>query len=243
MRFQLSVSAKMSKVLGCSKNGASCPAVGRKPPDLQQAGAGHERVVEIVGRVLEGIIGDIDVSAGAEELDLVVVAELAEDADGLVGLHFVAAEGDVLLHELLHPGADGVHLGFRDGGAVGLVDIAEIALGNRAAQDDAVVREQVAGGLAEQEAQRAAVDVAAGVGAIVEKLDVAVVEHAELEPFGDVVDLGGKDVVGAFERKGGEHVQQGGPFLELLVSVRVFAINSEHRLCSVGCQYTKLRKF
>ena len=202
--------------------------VGRKIPDLEVARGGDERVVVVVRRVAERVIADIHLAAGLEQLDLVVVAERAELLYRLSDAHLVPAEGYVLLRQRPHAAFHRIYILRREGSAVTLVEGAEISFRNRPSQDDAAAGKHVLRGLYEQEAQRTAVGAAPAVGAVVEELDVPVVEHAELEPFADIVDLGGDYVVGALEVEFRKHLQKGGALLELLVGTGIPAIDPKH---------------
>ena len=122
-------------------------------PDFQVAGARDKDVVVVVGRLVEGVVIDIDLAAGLQNLDLVVHPEIAEQFDGFPDLHVVASELDVFLHYSLHPGSQGLHVSCIDRNAVSLVYHAVVALGNRPSDDQLAFRENVPGGLVEQEAE------------------------------------------------------------------------------------------
>ena len=122
-------------------------------PDLQVAGARDQDIVIVVGRLVEGVVIDIDLAAGLQNLDLVVHPEIAEQFDGFPDLHVVASELDVFLHYSLHPGSQGLHVSCIDRNAVSFVYHAVVALGNRPSDDQFAFREDVPGGLVEQEAE------------------------------------------------------------------------------------------
>ena len=122
-------------------------------PDFQVAGARDQDIVIVVGRLVEGVVIDIDLTAGLENLYLVVHPEVAEELDGFSYLHVVASELDVFLHYRLHPGSQSLHVSRIDRNAVSLVYHAVIALGNRPSDDQLAFRENVPGGLVEQKAE------------------------------------------------------------------------------------------
>ena len=199
-------------------------AIRSQAPYLQVAGTRHERIAVVVRGFSESIVFDVYVPAGLHELDLVVLSAAAEHSGGLGDLDLMAPERQIELHELLHPAAYGGYVVFPQGAAVRLVDAAEIAFGYRPAQAHATAREEVVGGLAEQEAERAAVDVASAVAAVVHEFYVLVVEDFEHQPLGDVVHLRREYVAGSVEVEGGKHFEQGGALGEFLVAARVPAV-------------------
>ena len=92
------------------------------------------------------------------------------------------------------------------------------------------IREDIAGRLAKQEKERAAIDTHPAGIPQVQELDILVVVDLEFQPLGDIVDLGGHDGIGPLEIKGGKRVQQGDPFGKILRSAGVLAIDPNHSL-------------
>ena len=193
-------------------------------PDLEVAGTGHEAAAVIVGGVPQSVVFYVDVSTGLHELDLVGASEMTENVDSLADLDVVATERQVEPYELLHPGAYGVDVLLVQGRSVRLVNAAEISFRNGPAETRAASREDVSRSLAEQKAQRAAVDIAAAVAAVVHEFDVLVVEHPEHQTLRHIVHLGGKYVAGAVDFEGLEHVEQSRAFLELSVGSGIPAV-------------------
>ena len=199
-----------------------------KGPDLEVAGARDETVVEEVGRAVKGVVLDIDVAAGLQELDLVLVTEAAEEFDGLFDGDFVAVEGDVLLDDFLHAGTYGGDVFGRQGGAVRLGEVAEIPLRQRPAHRNLAAGEDVQARLRKQKTKRTRVHTASAVSRIVEELDGSVLVNSEFQSLGDIVDLGRDDREGPVEPEGVEHLDQGGPFGEFRKGLGVLAIDPEH---------------
>ena len=84
-----------------------------EPPDGEVAGGGQQTAVVVVDSVAQRVVVDVHLPAGLEEAHLVVETPLAEQPHSLVSLHLLAAEGDVLVDNLLHPPAQGSDLGFQ----------------------------------------------------------------------------------------------------------------------------------
>ena len=57
-----------------------------------------------------------------------------------------------------------------------LVDRAEISFGNRTSQNDLALRKQILRCLGKKEAERAAIDAAAGIACIIDKLNLSAVK-------------------------------------------------------------------
>ena len=202
--------------------------VGLDAPDGQVAGGRDELAVIVVAGVVQGVVVRIGLAAGLQELDLVVVAGFPEFLDGPFGLDVIAVEGQVLLHEFLHPGLQELEVLAGEVGAVGLPQVAEIAAGDRMFHIQLAVREHVRGRLVHQEAQGTEIHPPAAVLADVQELDVLVLVHLELEALGDIVDLGRYDREGAVEFEIGQHLGEGGALRVLPECLRVLAIDLQH---------------
>ena len=211
-------------------------AVGRELPYPQIAGAGHERAAVEVRSLAESVVFDVDVAAGLHELHLVELAEAAEQLRGLLHLDIMPPERQVELHQLRHPVPDGGDVLFAESGAVRFGDAAEVALRDRTAQHCPASGENVFRCLAEQEAERMAVDVATCVAPVVGELYVLVVEHFEKQSFGDVVDLCGEYVAGFVEVERREHFEQGGTFGKFLEGAGIPAVDSWHCRWKIALQ-------
>ena len=197
-------------------------------PDFKVTRARDQGIIIVVSRILEGVVVHVNVAAGLQKLDFVLVPEFAEHAYGFGSLHLVAAERNVAGDEFLHPDAYRSHIGVKQGSAVALVDAAEIALGDGPAHHNLAFREEVAGRLVEQEAEGAAIHVASAVGTVVKKFHVPVVEYSEFQAFAHIVDLGAYNVERLVKFEVRNHFKQGGAFLEFQGASVVFAINLEH---------------
>ena len=203
--------------------------VGRSLENLQVARARDKTVVVVVCGPAKGVISDVNLSASLQQLYLVGHAPFRESLDRFRDLDLVAPERDVLPDQFHHPLLYRRHVLVGDGVLpVSLVDPAEIALRDGPAEDQLAVREYVLRRLVEQETQRTAVVAASDVGAVVHELHVPVVEYPELQAFGNVVDLCGKDVIGFVEIEFSGDLLEGGAFLELLEGTRVLAIDVNH---------------
>ena len=197
-------------------------------PDPDIACRRQQAAVVIVHRVAQHIVVHVGLTAGFQQTDLVLVSLLTEDLDGLFQPHLAAVERQVLVNDLLHPFLETVDVLLRHRFPVGLAQFAEIAVGDGVLDLHLRFRPDVQGGLAEQEAQRPAVDAAGAGVAQVEELDVAVVVHAEAQALRHVVDLGRDDRVRAVEFKFRQHFLERRPFVEMFVGTGVLAVDLEH---------------
>ena len=196
---------------------------------LEVAGARDQLIVVIISHILKRVAGDVHLAARLQQLHLVEVAGFLEYPDGLLDLEFLALERNILVHEFPHPRADRLNILLSQKRTIVLVNRAEIALGNRSADCHPAFREQIPCGLVQKEAERTAVEIAADVRPVVQKLHVTVVENPESQPFRHVVHLGGQYLVRLVELELWSDVQQGSPFEELFVCSGVFAVNPYHK--------------
>ena len=196
---------------------------------LEVACARHKLIIIVVSHIAKRVAGDVNLAARLQQLHLVEVAGFLEYPDGLLDLEFLAFERNILVHEFPHPRADRLHILLSQKRTIVLVNRAEIALGNRSADCHPAFREQIPCGLVQKEAERTAVEIAADVRPVVQKLHVTVVENPESQPFRHVVHLGGQYLVRLVELELWSDVQQGGPFKELFVCSGVFAVNPYHK--------------
>ena len=199
-------------------------------PDLDIGSRGQQAAVIIVHRIPQRIEIHIGLSARFQQTHLVVVTVFAEYLDRLFQPDFAAMERQVLVDDLLHARLDLADVLFRHRASVGLVPLAEITVRNGMLDLDLRLGADVLRGLAEQEAERAAVHAACAGIAQVQELDVAVVVDAETKALRDIVHLGGNNRVRAFEIELREHLLEGCSFIELLVSLVVLAIDPKHGL-------------
>ena len=204
--------------------------VGDKSPYLQIAGGGHQFSVVIIGRISQRIIICVGFSAGFQEAHLILKACLLEFLDGPFRLHVVAVEGEVLLYQLFHAAFYQGNVLRSDFGVIGLSDMAEIPVGNGVLYVQLTSRQNVTGGLVQQEIQGTAVHAhAAGLPGVYE-LNVFVLVYLELEPLRHIVHLGRYNGVGTLEFELVEHLHQRCPFRETLGFLGVLAIDLDHNI-------------
>ena len=126
----------------------------------------------------------------------------------------MAAERHVLIHNGGHPSANRIHICLAQRSLVSLIDHAVISLGDRSADSQAALREKVFDAFIKQEAERAAIEIPPSVGTVVEKLHVKVVIDPEPEPLGDIIHLGGQDVIGLVKLELPGDLPESGSFSE-----------------------------
>ena len=185
-------------------------------PDFEEAGCRHEAAVVVVHGVSEGIVVGIDLVSGLEQLDLVVHAVLAEYLYGFLSLDFVAVERYVLVYDLSHPFFYELYVLLGQRALVSLVEVAEIAVGDRVLHEDLAAGEYFERCFVEEEIQRPAIDSQSTCGGDVEEFDFLVVVGPVSQSLGYVVDLCGHDLEGSFEFEFVKHLLQGGSFGKLL---------------------------
>ena len=198
----------------------------REVPDLEIAGGGDKGVVIIVRSALQGVIADVWLAAGLQELHFIIIAECGEDADGLFVAYLNALERGVCRHYLPHPVDDAFDVLACHGRT--FAELAEITFGDGSAHLYLAVREDVPAGFAQQEAQGPAVGAAPYVGAVVEEFHVAAVVGAVLEALGYVVDFGAENVVWTVEVELRKSFRQSDSLLEFQGGAGVLAIYLEH---------------
>ena len=204
------------------------PTVKTHVPCFQVAGARDKLIVVVVCCPSECVICDIDIPAGLQQLDLIRGANGGERLDGILNPCLMASERHILIHNLPHPGPDGIHISRLNRRPVTFIDRAVIAFGDRPAYCQLAVREQIFDGFIQQEAKGTAIEVAASVGAVVKELDIKTVIDLEPEPLSHIVDKGGQNVIGFVELKLGSYVLKVRALDKLLRGTGVLAIYLYH---------------
>ena len=134
-------------------------------------------------------------------------------------------ERNVLVDDFLHPLADPFDIIVRRHRAIGLMEVAEVTVGDGVLHIDLRAWEHIASRLAEQETERTEIDTGPRWIATVHIFDVTVVVDLEAQPLRHVVHTSRDNLVRSVEFKFGKHLLKGGSFGKVLGSFGVAAID------------------
>ena len=157
-----------------------------------------EGTIEVVHRVAQRVIGRIKFPKAFQEERLVLQPVFAEQADGLLGMRRDAVVGDVVVHNLLHLRAQGVHDLCRHA-LWQSPDAAVVAVCHGRVYLQGSLGVEFAHGLVEDEEERARIGAHAGGGRDVKELHVLVAEKRVVQAFHLVVHLRAGAAVGHVE--------------------------------------------
>ena len=207
-------------------------------PYLEISCAWQQSFIIIVRCVTESIIVHIYVSGCLEKADLILVAHLFKELDSILSAYFMSSERHVLISDVAHACVDRINILLSQSSTVMLVDRAEISFGDRTSQNYLALREQIFSRLAEKEAQRAAINAAAGIRCIIDELYLSAVKSPVFQALTDVVDLCCDDRIWSLEFgcECRNHVHEGCALRKGPACLSVYAKDIYHDFYEVSIQ-------
>ena len=171
----------LGRVIGRRNLQEKTVVVGGQAPDLEVTGRRNQLPIIIVYGVSQGVVVRVGFPAGFQQLHFVVETRFAELLERAVGLDVVAVEGHILLYQFLHTGFQQFRVFRRGVAAIGLSQVAEIAVGDRVLDVQTAAGEDIGRCFVQQEVEGTAVYTHAAGLPDVNELDVLVLVHLELQ--------------------------------------------------------------
>lgn len=215
--------AQLVRLFGIGHADEESFSIGDEVEEGELAGAEEKCAIKIVDSVVEDVVVGVEIADALEKLHLACESLLAEHFDGFCGVCSDAAEGDVGVYDFCHPLAQLCsNLG---SDSTFDLEMTVVASGNRSADAEVGVWEEVACGFEEYEKEASRVGAQSREGGEVEKFEVARVVDGVVKTFHAVVDFATGDAVSFLQADEGVYFFERRSLGDFVILACVFAEN------------------
>ena len=158
-------------------------------PHAQIACRRNQRTIIVVDGIAQHIIIGIDLSTRLQKFHLVHESSLSEHSDSLFQSGLSTTERHIGIDNLLHPLTDAQHILVSQWRTVFLLEVAIDTSSQRVFDKEFTARKHVNGGLIEHETERTGIDATSRTIGGIDKLDITILEHTELQTLRHIIHL------------------------------------------------------